>query len=118
MPKRIICPKCEYIGVAALKKRGSTKMELIGWLVLFPLGIPYSIWRMFGKIPVCKNCSHDLLVDEDSIVGQKMMEKIYGLPPLTADLLKPMSKLAENPAPKPTMEPREPKDWQLDKEQF
>lgn len=84
MAKKIICPKCEYIGPAGKKKRGSTKVELIGWVLLFPLGIPYTIWRMFGKIPVCKSCGHDILVDADSPVGRRMEEKIYGLKPEAA----------------------------------
>lgn len=79
MARRIICPKCEYVGVAKMKRRGSTKMELVGWLLLFPLGIPYSIWRMFGKAEVCKSCGHDILIAEDSIVGQRVLNRIYGL---------------------------------------
>lgn len=78
MVKRIICPKCDYVGVAKMKKRGTAKRELIGWVLLFPLGIPYSIWRMFGKLPVCKSCGHDILIDEASPVGQRVLERIYG----------------------------------------
>jgi len=79
MAKRIICPQCNYIGPVGTKKRGSGKMELIGWTLLFPLGIFYTLWRAFGKTPICKGCGHDTLVDADTPVGRRMEENIYGL---------------------------------------
>ncbi len=78
MAKRYICPKCENIGLPAKRKRGSAGAEMFGWMV-FPLGVPYTIWRMFSKIPVCKMCGHEPLIDEESAIGQKLVDKIYGL---------------------------------------
>ena len=98
--KRIICPKCEYVGLMAKKKRGSPKVELFGWAV-FPLGLPYSIWRMFGKTPVCKACGHSPVINEDSIVGQHLLEKIYKLPP-ESEPIKPIKK------PSPIITPEKP----------
>lgn len=116
---RVICPKCDYTGLPAKKKRGSGRTEMLCWL-MFPLGIPYTLWRMFGKIPVCKGCGHDMLIDEESPVGQRMLERIYGV---STPTLKPEGGKAMPPAPPPpktVMQPREPKPWrpEHDPEQF
>jgi len=78
MARRFICPQCEAIGAPKLKKRGSTRTEVMAWMA-FPFGVPYTIWRMFGKIPVCRGCGHGILIDAGTTVGMKMEERIYGL---------------------------------------
>ena len=67
-----ICRMCHYVGQPKLIKRGSGKTEIIMWL-LFPLGIPYSIWRMFGKHKTCLMCEHESLVFTDSIIGKRLL---------------------------------------------
>ncbi len=76
MPKRYICTKCDYVGAAAKKKRGSTKVEMVGWFLLFPLGIPYSIWRMVTKFDVCKGCGNEAIIDASTMVGQRLLAKM------------------------------------------
>lgn len=123
MAKSFICPKCQHIGKPGKKKRGSAGVELFGWAV-FPLGVPYTIWRMFSKIPVCKMCGHEPLIDEQSVVGQKLMEKIYGLDKEIKNakpLESPIKKIAEAPLPPPPAEPRARMDLsrpEKDPEQF
>ncbi len=85
----IICPQCHYIGKAARKKRGSTKVEFGAWL-LFPFGLPYTLWRMLSKIPICRHCGNDLLIGVNSAVGQKLMAK------LNEDLLSPPVQRAQS----------------------
>ena len=72
MPADIICPKCQYVGKPTKKKRGSGKIELVGWLC-FPLGLPYTLWRMLSKYPVCRNCGNPMLIDSRSRVGQRIL---------------------------------------------
>lgn len=122
MAKRYICPKCQHIGLPGRKKRGSAGAEMFGWMV-FPLGVPYTLWRMFNKIKVCKMCGHDPLIEEDSIVGQKMIDKIYGLDkeiktPTPAPLVAPkkiIEEIIEKPEVLPRMDPTRP---EKDPEQF
>lgn len=112
MAKRYICPKCENIGLPAKKKRGSAGAEMFAWMV-FPLGVPYTIWRMFSKIPVCKMCGHEPLINEESLIGQKLVDKIYGLDAPIKNpkpLQLPIKKMTR-PAPAPTIaeQPAEPR---------
>ncbi len=70
-----VCTQCHYVGQFKRKKRGSTKTEVIAWL-LFPLGIPYSLWRMCNKIKVCPDCESDLLVSSDSALGKRILDNM------------------------------------------
>src|SRR5262249_16614062 len=65
---------CEYIGKPAKKKRGSNGVELMLWLA-FPLGIPYTLWRMVSKYPVCRDCGERDLVDTSTATGRRVKEK-------------------------------------------
>lgn len=67
----IVCVHCKYAGRPGKRKRGSTWLEALGWMV-FPLGLPYTIWRMFSKQPVCKQCGSDVTVRADSIMGLRL----------------------------------------------
>lgn len=48
-------------------------MEFVAWST-FPLGVPYIIWRMFGKKDVCKQCGSDMIIQLNSRLGQTMAE--------------------------------------------
>lgn len=67
-----ICSRC-YNTHIRKKKRGSGKVEFVMW-TLFPLGIPYTLWRMFSKFPVCGECESEMLVDVDSLMGQRLIQ--------------------------------------------
>lgn len=74
----IICIECKYIGKPKLKKRGSLKLDITCWL-LFPFGLPYSLWRMFAKrTPVCGHCGSVALVPVDSEAGGRLTKIIAG----------------------------------------
>lgn len=81
----MICPDCQYTGKAAKKKRGSAKLELGAWL-LFPFGLPYTLWRMLSKIPVCRQCGSEFLIAADSTIGKKLMAKRTGELPAAAEV--------------------------------
>ncbi len=73
--KQYVCTACHYLGRPGKKKRGSGKVEMFCWAV-FPLGVPYTIWRMVTKINICKQCEKETVVDSESAVGVRIMEKI------------------------------------------
>jgi hypothetical protein len=50
----------------------------VAWL-FFPLGIPYTLWRILSKRKVCKQCGGTHIVDMDSPSGEMMMNKIMGV---------------------------------------
>lgn len=74
MAREYICPACHTIARPKYRRRGSGKVELYGWL-MFPLGVPYTLWRMFSKIPICKSCGGETLIDIHSAVGERLMEQ-------------------------------------------
>jgi hypothetical protein len=63
-----ICPKCRYVGAARKRKRGSTQTEAMGWM-MFPLGLPYTLWRMCTKIQECRLCGNKTLLKPNSADG-------------------------------------------------
>ena len=73
--RKWICGKCLHLGKAAYRKRGSARLEVSGWL-LFPLGVPYTLWRMFSQIPLCASCGNDVLIAPNSAVGLRLIDKM------------------------------------------
>lgn len=74
MSKEFICRECLYVGLPKKVKRGSTRMELIMWLVLMIPGPFYSVWRMTGKKKQCSVCGSDMLADPDTAIGRRLMD--------------------------------------------
>ncbi|MCB2081521.1 MAG: hypothetical protein H6908_02395 [Hyphomicrobiales bacterium] len=70
----MICMECQYVGKPKRQKRGSTKAEIIAWL-LFPFGLPYVFWRILHKFPVCRHCGSTMLTSTESAVGKRLLEK-------------------------------------------
>ena len=64
--------ECKYVGPARKIKRGSTGAEVFAWLV-FPFGLPYTVWRMVTKRKVCRNCGSEMLVPVESPTGQRLV---------------------------------------------
>ena len=70
--KDYICSQCLNIGAPKRIKRGTRGMEVLLWS-LFPLGVPYTIWRMLTKYNGCKQCSSTEIVLLASSYGQKLL---------------------------------------------
>ena len=107
----LICMQCKHIGKPGRKKRGSTRTEFIGWL-MFPLGLPYTLWRMLSKKPACSQCSGEHFVLLDSIAGQRMLKIIAGenvAPTPETDSERPLPK--SPPTEKPPRPPQDPNAW-------
>lgn len=77
MSDMMICLRCKDYGRPAKKKRGSNGMALLAWAV-FPIGAPYTLWRIASKMKVCKHCDSTELVDIASATGQRLMALIIG----------------------------------------
>lgn len=112
-----ICLECSYIGTPARKKRGSGKMEFVMWM-LFPLGIPYSLWRMAHKYPVCRHCGGRQLMDTASQIGNKLARHHTEIPvvappapPVTAPAIPPQSVAETRPAPQSLHKPSSLEQW-------
>ncbi len=71
----MICSKCHYFGRPAKNLRGTPAMAKMAWFI-FPIGVPYTLWRMFHKKTVCKQCGEHELIDGESPVGLRLMEEI------------------------------------------
>lgn len=73
----IVCTDCKYYGCPNHKKPGSDGLALAAWLV-FPLGLPYTLWRVGFKTAICKQCAGSHLVDAQSPSGRKLIALIIG----------------------------------------
>lgn len=72
-----ICSQCRYIGKPRYQKRGSGMTEFKMWM-LFPLGIPYSIWRICAKDKLCTQCGNEILIGDDTLLGLQMIAQELG----------------------------------------
>ena len=43
---KIQCPNCTFVGQSVNKTPGHFLIELILWIIFFPVGLIYSIWRL------------------------------------------------------------------------
>jgi hypothetical protein len=101
-----ICIKCEYVGIPKRVARGSDKLSKIGWFI-FPLNLPYVLWRMLTKRKFCRHCGSDSVFPVTSLEGAELTTKLEA--ELSSVKLKPKEKVAEPEKPKPQApEPRAP----------
>lgn len=88
-----VCTRCHYVGTPRYVKRGSNRAAFGAWLI-FPFGLPYTLWRMFSKIPECSECGERLLVKVDSPLGTRIIEadeaERNGATPAPLPMRKPM----------------------------
>lgn len=74
-----VCATCHYDGPPRRVKRGSEAVDRGLWLV-FPLGVPYTLWRILSKRRLCRHCgSHDLH-PVTSAMGKRLMDINSPLP--------------------------------------
>jgi hypothetical protein len=67
------CTKCGHVGNAKKIVKGSFIMEVCLWVLIFPLGACYSVWRIITKFNGCEKCGGDGLIPSDSPMAKKMM---------------------------------------------
>ena len=69
-----ICTQCGYEGRRKTKKKGSTSIELLLWVVFLIPGPFYSLWRIFSKEYVCPICEDKSMVSVKSALGQRKLQ--------------------------------------------
>lgn len=99
-----ICSKCYYEGKPRKRKRGSGKTEFFMWMI-FPLGLPYTFWRMLTKTSECANCGSSMIADKKNAIGmmitRRLEQEISGKSVARA----PFAPDATKPPPPPTPDP-------------
>ena len=80
----VVCKQCQHFGRPKKRKRGSDGLAMASWLV-FPLGLPYTFWRMLTRYPVCSQCGSGDIHDVESKIGSLMMDNIFGVADVTLD---------------------------------
>lgn len=74
-----VCATCHYDGPPRRVKRGSDAVDRGLWLV-FPLGVPYTLWRILSKRRLCRHCGSDDLHPVGSAMGKRLMDINTPLP--------------------------------------
>lgn len=70
-----ICADCLTVAAPKQKKPGSKQVEIILWSIIPVICLPYTLWRMFGKKPVCRRCDSYNILSAKTPEGQKLLEK-------------------------------------------
>lgn len=60
------CTRCGWTGNPEAKNPGTFGRELMLWILFFPAGIIYSIWRVAFKRIECPECNHTEFVPAGS----------------------------------------------------
>ena len=109
---QVICLQCKYFGRPVKKKRGSKGLEVLGW-TLFPLGVPYTLWRILSQYKACAGCGSREIFSTESPTGKRLLELELGLEPEEGDVHEDvpaylrgqkMKRAAPPPLPKPVSE--------------
>ena len=69
-----ICTQCGYEGRRKTKKKGSTSIEVLLWVVFLIPGPFYSLWRIFSKEYICPMCEDKSMVPVNSALGQRKLQ--------------------------------------------
>jgi hypothetical protein len=108
-----ICTICHYVGMPKTAKRGSGKIEKFGWMI-FPLGLPYTLWRIVSKIRTCRHCGCPV-VPVNSNEGRRLeameMAALGPIAPIKPKAPPPPKAEPVKPAPKPEVSNQDPTEW-------
>lgn len=70
-----ICATCYSTVEPKSITKGSIWMELLLWVVCFPIGILYSLWRIASRTKGCPVCGSKDLVPLDSARGKEILAR-------------------------------------------
>lgn len=71
-----ICSSCGYLGQTKQITKGSIAAEILLWIIVFPVGIIYSIWRLASRYQGCPMCQSQAMIPADSPMGKKLLADI------------------------------------------
>ena len=60
----IHCPNCSYDGKPQTFMKGSWVMELLLWILFFPIGLIYTIYRSTSAHKGCPKCGYQYVVKQ------------------------------------------------------
>lgn len=93
MARQMVCQSCGVVTVPKKETKGSIFIEIVLWLIFFPVGIIYSIWRLCSKVKVCRACGNEnCFVPQNSPVGKQFLANQKST---NIDLASQIEKLAE-----------------------
>jgi len=72
MATKLACRDCGVIATPKSHTRGSIVVEIAGWVLFFPVGLAYSLWRMSSRRKVCLCCGSDRIVPLSSPAGKRI----------------------------------------------
>ena len=73
-----ICGGCGSCMEASLKAPGSFLVEILAWILFFPVGIVYSLWRHRNRRATCPVCGSVDVVEGDLPRGRALLEQYHG----------------------------------------
>jgi hypothetical protein len=73
MAKQMVCARCGELGAPKKYTPGSVWMELILWILFFPIGIIYSLVRHGKRYTGCAFCGSQDLVPTNSPRGRDLL---------------------------------------------
>ncbi len=71
------CTRCGWTGNPEKKAPGTMGKEIALWILVFPVGILYSIWRMVFKREQCPECNGTQFVPAGSVYAATI-RKTFG----------------------------------------
>ncbi len=74
-PKDQLCTTCLTVGRPATITKGSIWIEILLWILFFPAGIAYTIWRLVTRHKACAACGAQELLPALSPKAKALLEK-------------------------------------------
>lgn len=74
MNKLLVCTNCYYRGEPKDITKGSFATELILWLIFFPVGLIYSLWRLSTRYKGCPKCKVGAMIPLDTPRGRQLKQ--------------------------------------------
>lgn len=71
-----VCSTCGSVVEPKKVFQGSLGLEIVLWLMCFPVGLLYSVWRLSSKKTVCTSCGAETLLPLDSPMGKKILDEM------------------------------------------
>ena len=73
MAKEIICATCHEQGAPVKKTKGNIWLEILLWILFFPVGFCYSVYRLATREKVCRTCGSRELVPLGTARAQQIL---------------------------------------------